>query len=67
LDESAEPWQIMAKFIRRIGMPQSLSEVGVHEDRFEKISKDVLGDFWSQTNPIPLKQDMVMEILQYAK
>lgn len=67
LDESVEPWQIMAKFIRRIGMPQSLSEVGVHEDRFEKISRDVLGDFWSQTNPIPLNQDMVMEILQYAK
>ena len=67
LDESAEPWQIMSKFIRRIGMPQSLGEVGVHEDKFEKISKDVLGDFWSQTNPIPLKQDMVMEILQYAK
>ena len=67
LDESAEPWQIMAKFVRRIGMPQSLSEVGVHEDRFEKIARDTIGDFWSQTNPIPLNEEMVMEILQYAK
>src|SRR5579859_2956587 len=67
LDETAEPWQIMAKFVRRIGMPQSLSEVGVHEDKFAKIAKDTMGDFWSQSNPIPLTEDMVMEILQYAK
>jgi maleylacetate reductase len=61
-------WQILAKFIRAIGMPQSLGEVGIGPDKFELIAKETLEDFWSRMNPIPLDTtDKVMEILELAK
>jgi len=60
-------WQILATFIRYIGMPQSLKEVGIEQKDYKKISEETLGDFWSRTNPIPLERsDQVMEILEMA-
>jgi maleylacetate reductase len=62
------PWQIVASFIRSIGMPQSLTEVGIKNDQLPKIAKETLTDFWSRTNPIPIDtEEQAMEILQLAK
>jgi maleylacetate reductase len=63
-----QPWEILLAFIKFIGMPHSLTEVGVKEQDFGRIAKETLTDFWSRMNPIPLdSEDQVMRILEFAK
>jgi len=58
-------WQILLAFIKFIGMPSTLTEVGVKKEQYQRIAEMTLTDFWSQTNAIPLKTpEMVMEILE---
>jgi alcohol dehydrogenase class IV len=63
-----QSWDIVRAFIKSIGMPTTLTEVGIKDDQLDKIAKETLTDFWSRTNPIPLEtEEQVMEILQLAK
>jgi alcohol dehydrogenase class IV len=41
---------LVDEFIRSLGMPRTLSEVGVREDQLEHIAELTMGDFWSRTN-----------------
>lgn len=43
--------QVVDAFIRGLGMPRSLSEVGVTEDQLDLIAEYTMLDFWSRTNP----------------
>jgi len=38
-------------FIRSLGMPRSLAEVGVGRDQFPKVAEYTMQDFWARTNP----------------
>lgn len=54
-------------FVRALGMPRSLAEVGVGRDRFEAIAEHLGGDIWGRTNPRPITGiDDVREILESA-
>lgn len=54
-------------FIRSLGMPRTLSEVGVDETRFQQIAEYTLLDIWGRTNPRPVKTaDDIMQILRLA-
>jgi maleylacetate reductase len=54
-------------FIRNLGMPRTLGEVGVDEARFQQVSEYTLLDIWGRTNPRPVKTaDDIMEILRLA-
>ena len=56
------------EFIRRLGMPRTLTEVGVGEDRFDQIAELTLADIWGRTNPRPIAgADDVKQILQMAR
>jgi maleylacetate reductase len=66
-ERKVECWEIIRSFIRYIGMPGTLSEVGIQKDQFEDIAKGTMTDFWARTNPIPLTSpEQVMEILEMA-
>ncbi len=53
--------------IRSLGMPRTLAEVGVHEDRFEQVAQYTMLDIWGRTNPRPIQSPAdVMEILRMA-
>jgi len=66
-DSNLQCWQILSTFIKSIGMPQSLKEVGIGPDKYDLIAKETLLDFWSRTNPIPLEtSEQIMEILKLA-
>ncbi|ORX93473.1 maleylacetate reductase [Basidiobolus meristosporus CBS 931.73] len=59
--------EILAAIISQLGLPRSLEEVGVSENRFEEIAQKTLDDPWAITNPIPLKDtSQVVEILRLA-
>lgn len=55
------------EFIRGLGMPRTLSQVGVGEDKLPLIAEYTLKDIWGRTNPRPVKTAAdVMEILRLA-
>jgi maleylacetate reductase len=60
--------EALDRFIRSLGMPRTLGEVNVGEDRFRQVAEYTLLDIWGRTNPRPVKTaDDIMEILQLAR
>jgi alcohol dehydrogenase class IV len=59
--------EVLDRFIRGLGMPRTLSEVGVGEDRFQQVAEYTLLDIWGRTNPRPVRSAAdVLEILRMA-
>lgn len=59
--------QSLDAFIRSLGMPRTLSEVGVTEDRFQQVAEYTMLDIWGRTNPRPVTSPAdIMEILRRA-
>jgi len=55
------------EFIRGLGMPRTLAEVGVGPERFQQIAEYTLLDIWGRTNPRPVRSpDDILEILTAA-
>jgi maleylacetate reductase len=55
------------RFIRGLGMPRTLGEVGVGEDRFQQVADYTLLDIWGRTNPRPVRSaDDILAILRRA-
>ncbi len=55
------------RFIRTLGMPRTLSEVGVAEDRFQQVAEYTMLDIWGRTNPRPVRSPAdILEILRRA-
>jgi maleylacetate reductase len=55
------------EFIRTLGMPRTLSEVGVGPERFQQIAEFTMLDIWGRTNPRPVRSpDDILEILTAA-
>jgi maleylacetate reductase len=60
-------WQVVHEFIAGLGLPRSLSAVGVGPDRFEAVAKAALLDHYLHTNPRPVHGiGDIMEILRMA-
>lgn len=54
-------------FIRSLGMPRTLTEVGVGEDQFEQIAEYTMLDIWGRTNPRTVSSPAdILEILKRA-
>lgn len=63
----ASAGEALDAFIRGLGMPRTLGEVGVDESRYQQIAEYTLLDIWGRTNPRPVKTaDDVMQILRLA-
>lgn len=59
--------EALDSFIRGLGMPRTLGEVGVDESRFQQVSEYTLLDIWGRTNPRPIATaEDVMQILRLA-
>ncbi len=58
---------VLDRFISDLGMPRSLSEIGVTPDRFEQIADYTMLDIWGRTNPRPVSTPAdILEILRMA-
>jgi alcohol dehydrogenase class IV len=59
--------EALDRFIRDLGKPRRLSEVGVGEDQLARVAELTLEDPWGRTNPRPITSaDQVMSILRLA-
>lgn len=59
--------EALDNFIRGIGMPRRLSDVGVDQSRFQQVAEYTLLDIWGRTNPRPVTSaDDILQILRSA-
>jgi alcohol dehydrogenase class IV len=64
-EDTADLGDILDIIIRGLGLPRTLTEVGVKKDVIPKLSQHALADFWAPTNPVPLvRSEQVREILE---
>ncbi|MCQ4322627.1 iron-containing alcohol dehydrogenase [Stutzerimonas stutzeri] len=63
-----KPAHVLAdEFIRKLGMPRSLRDVGIEEKQLELIADYAMEDFWTRTNPRPIsRSEDIYEILRMA-
>ena len=62
-----QTWDVLLRLLECLGMPRTLSDVGLSRDKWEKVAVGTLSDFWARTNPIPLvAKEQVLEILELA-
>lgn len=60
-------WQVVDEFISSLGLPRTLSAVGVTPDRFDTVAKAALLDHYLHTNPRPVRGIAdILEILHMA-
>ena len=74
-EKLAEAWRapganasdVFAEFIRKLGLPRRLSEVGVTEEKFDLIGRNAMLSIFTRANPRPIRgPEDVVEILQLA-
>ena len=64
----ADLGDVLDAVISELGMPRSLRDVGVGEDRMELLAEHSLHDEWCKKNPRPLtEKGQVLEILEMVK
>jgi maleylacetate reductase len=60
-----EASEVLHKFIKDLGLPRTLEEVGIHTDQFELIAKNTMHDHSIHTNPRKIRgPEEVIEILK---
>jgi alcohol dehydrogenase class IV len=63
--EEADLGDVLDVIFRDLGMPRTLTDVGVGRDKMAGLAKNSLKDHWIKTNPKPIeKEEQVMEILE---
>lgn len=64
-EDTADLGDLLDVVIRALGLPRTLSELGIKSDELPGLAKRSLADIWSPTNPVPLlKAAQVQEILE---
>ena len=59
--------ELVDEFIRGLGMPRTLSAVGVTERDLQQVAEYTMEDLWARTNPRPIEKSAdVLEILRLA-
>lgn len=66
--EGEDAGDALDRFIGGLGMPRTLSAVGVKPEHFDRIAKQAMGTPWVPRNPRPIPgPEQVMEILELAR
>ncbi|KAI1175818.1 putative Fe-containing alcohol dehydrogenase [Nemania sp. FL0916] len=63
-EETADLGDLMDAIIRELGLPRTLKEFNIGEDKLDGIAEHSLHDRWVQTNPAPLDKEGILEILR---
>lgn len=62
---TADLGDVLEAVIRELGLPRSLSDVGVGREQLDGLAEHSLHDRWCQSNPVPLREKaQVLEILE---
>ena len=59
--------EAFAELVAELGLPRTLAEVGVAEDRFELIGKNAMLSIFTRANPQPIRESGdIVKILKFA-
>ncbi|KAI1777490.1 Dehydroquinate synthase-like protein [Hypoxylon cercidicola] len=64
--DATNPGDLVAAFVRQLGLPRRLSEFGIGSDRFGLLAENALRDPSTIVNPVKLDKEKVIEILKTA-
>lgn len=64
--DDADPGDLVAAFVSALGQPRNLSHFNIGEDKFGKLADNAMKDWCTQSNPVKLDKDKVVEILKMA-
>lgn len=64
--DDSDAGDVVSAFVRALGMPRSLAAVGIGKEHFESLAEKALTNFCTQSNPVALGKNDVMEILNMA-
>jgi alcohol dehydrogenase class IV len=65
MEGEADLGDILGTIVRELGLPRTLSEVGVTREHLDNLATNGLRDWWCATNPVPLvAKGQVLEILE---
>ncbi|KAK4553331.1 hypothetical protein LTR86_009631 [Recurvomyces mirabilis] len=68
LERQAELGRLLGAVVKGLGMPSTLKEVGVGEEKFEQLATNALTDHWVLTNPRPITtKEQVREVLEMVR
>lgn len=68
LEDEADLGNLLNAVISELGMPRSLKDVGVGQDKMDLLAENSLHDEWCKKNPRPLtEKSQVMEILEMIR
>ena len=64
-EDTADLGDMLDVIIRELGLPRTVTELGIRSDVFPTLAEHSLTDFWAPTNPVPLvRAEQVREILE---
>ena len=66
MDKLGEIFSMQADLNRRIGITQSLAELGVKEEQFPELVAKAFADPCHQTNPRPCSKEDLLELYRQA-
>lgn len=55
---------VVYEFLNKLGMPQTLKEVGIQRDQFKEIARHSMKENWIKTNPKPMTAVDVEKMLE---
>ncbi|KAI1441965.1 Dehydroquinate synthase-like protein [Annulohypoxylon stygium] len=64
--ESTNPGDLVAAFVKALGLPSSMSQFGIGSDKYESLADNSMRDPCVHVNSVPLDQDKIVEILKMA-
>ncbi|KAK3670453.1 hypothetical protein LTR78_009694 [Recurvomyces mirabilis] len=68
LGKAAELGDLLGAVVKALGMPSTLKEVGVGEEKFDQLATNALTDHWVLTNPRPITtKEQVREVLEMVR
>jgi hypothetical protein len=68
LDQDADLCDMLDAIFRFLGMPRSLKDFDIGEDKLDPLAENSLHDRWLPTNPRPISEKaQVLEILNMVK
>ncbi|KAI0014743.1 alcohol dehydrogenase [Xylariomycetidae sp. FL0641] len=64
--DAADPGDLLAAYVRKLGLPGSLGEFGIGRDQFNGLAENAMRDWCTANNIVPVDKEKVVEILEMA-
>ncbi|OTB09455.1 hypothetical protein M426DRAFT_6728 [Hypoxylon sp. CI-4A] len=64
--DSTTPGDLVAAFVSWLGLPRSLGQFGIGEDKFDVLAENSMRDPCTLANPVTMDKEKVIEVLKMA-